>query len=186
MSRIGRLPVAIPGGVTVEEKARTVTVKGPKGSLELHLRPEIDVKVENNQVLVAPKQGDDAGFGNAREVRAFHGMTRAILDNMMVGVTKGYERNLEIVGVGWNAALEGKKLVLSVGYCNPVVLPIPAGLTVEVPKPTNISVKGADKQLVGQFAAMVRAQRPPEPYKGKGVRYENEYVRKKQGKTFGS
>jgi large subunit ribosomal protein L6 len=167
--------------VTVEEKARTVTVKGPKGSLELQLRPEIDVKVESSQVLVAPKPGNDA-----RQVRAYHGMTRAILDNMMVGVTQGYQRNLDIVGVGWNAALEGKKLVLSVGYCNPVVLEIPAGLTVEVPKPTNISVKGADKQLVGQFAAMVRAQRPPEPYKGKGIRYENEYVRKKQGKTFGS
>jgi large subunit ribosomal protein L6 len=180
MSRIGRLPVAIPSGVTVEEKDRKVTVKGPKGSLELHLRPEIDVKVEMAQVLVQPNTAD------TREVRAYHGMTRAVLNNMMKGVTRGYERNLEIVGVGWNAALAGKKLVLSVGYCNPVELEIPAGLTVEAPKPTNISVKGADKQLVGQFAAAVRAQRPPEPYKGKGIRYENEYVRKKQGKSFGS
>ena len=180
MSRIGKLPVAIPGGVTVEEKARKVTVKGPKGSLELSLRPEIDVKVEKAQVFVVPNR--DA----TREVRAYHGMTRAILNNMMKGVTAGYERNLEIQGVGWNAAVQGKKLVLSVWYCNPVEMPIPAGLTVEAPKPTNISIKGPDKQLVGQFAAAVRSQRPPEPYKGKGVRYENEYVRKKQGKTFGS
>jgi large subunit ribosomal protein L6 len=180
MSRIGRLPVAIPSGVTVVEKDRTVTVKGPKGALEIRLRPEIDVKVEKSEVLVQP------GAADAREVRAYHGMTRAILSNMMLGVTQGYLRNLEIVGVGWNAALAGKKLVLSVGFCNPVEMPIPEGLTVEVPKPTNISVKGADKQLVGQFAAAVRAQRPPEPYKGKGIRYEGEYVRKKQGKSFGS
>ena len=180
MSRIGRLPVAIPAGVTVEQKDRKVTVKGPKGALELDLRPEIDVKVDKAQVVVAPNTGD------TREVRAFHGMTRAVLENMMLGVTQGYVRNLEIVGVGWNAAVSGKKLVLSVGYCNPVEMPIPAALAVEVPKPTNISIKGADKQLVGQFAAAVRSQRPPEPYKGKGIRYENEYVRKKQGKSFGS
>ena len=180
MSRIGKLPVAIPSGVSVEEKNHRVTVKGPKGSLELALRPEIDVKVEKSQVVVQPN------IEATREVRAYHGMTRAILGNMMVGVTRGYERNLEIIGVGWNAALAGKKLVLSVGYCNPVEMEIPAGLVVEAPKPTNISIKGADKQLVGQFAAAVRAQRPPEPYKGKGIRYENEYVRKKQGKSFGS
>jgi large subunit ribosomal protein L6 len=180
MSRIGRLPIAIPSGVTVEENARKVTVKGPKGALEIALRPEIDVKVEKAQVVVQPNTGD------TREVRAYHGMTRAILGNMMVGVTKGYERNLEIIGVGWNAAVSGKKLVLSIGFCNPVEMEIPAGLVVEAPKPTNISVKGADKQLVGQFAAAVRAQRPPEPYKGKGIRYEGEYVRKKQGKSFGS
>jgi len=180
MSRIGRQPILIPGGVTVEEKARKVTVKGPKGALELELRPEIDVKVDKAQVIVQPNT--DA----TRQVRAYHGMTRAILGNMMLGVTQGYQRNLEIIGVGWNAALAGKKLVLSVGYCNPVEMEIPAGLVVEAPKPTNISIKGADKQLVGQFAAAVRAQRPPEPYKGKGIRYENEYVRKKQGKTFGS
>jgi large subunit ribosomal protein L6 len=180
MSRIGRLPIAIPSGVTVEEKARKVSVKGPKGALELALRPEIDVKVEKAQVVVQPNTGD------TREVRAYHGMTRAILDNMMVGVTKGYERKLEIIGVGWNAAVSGQKLVLSIGFCSPVEMEIPAGLVVEAPKPTNITIKGADKQLVGQFAAAVRAQRPPEPYKGKGIRYENEYVRKKQGKSFGS
>ena len=180
MSRIGRLPVAIPSGVTVEEKDRKVTVKGPKGALELVLRPEIDVKVEKTQLVVQPNTEA------TREVRAYHGMTRAIRDNMMFGVTKGYERNLEIIGVGWNAALNGRKLMLSVGYCNPVEMEVPAGLQVETPKPTNLSIKGADKQLVGQFAAAVRSQRPPEPYKGKGIRYENEYVRKKQGKSFGS
>ena len=180
MSRIGRLPIAIPSGVTVEEKARKVTVKGPKGALEIALRPEIDVLVEKARLVVQPNTGD------TREVRAYHGMTRAILGNMMVGVTQGYERNLEIIGVGWKAALAGKNLVLTVGYCNPVEMEIPAGLTVETTKDTNISIKGADKQLVGQFAAAVRAQRPPEPYKGKGIRYANEYVRKKQGKSFGS
>jgi len=180
MSRIGKLPVAIPGGVSIEEQGRRVTVKGPKGTLHLDLRPEIDVKVEKNQLLVQPNAAD------TRETRAFHGLTRAILSNMMKGVTAGYVRNLEIVGVGWNAATSGKKLVLSIGFCNPVEMPIPEGLAVETPKPTNISIKGPDKQLVGQFAAAVRAHRPPEPYKGKGIRYEGEYVRKKQGKTFGS
>jgi large subunit ribosomal protein L6 len=180
MSRIGRLPIAIPGGVTVEEKARKVMVKGPRGALELALRPEIDVVVERARVVVQPNAPD------SREVRAYHGMTRAILGNMMLGVTQGYERNLEIIGVGWKAALAGKKLVLTIGYCSPVEMEIPAGLVVEVTKDNNISIKGADKQLVGQFAAAVRAQRPPEPYKGKGIRYQNEYVRKKQGKTFGS
>jgi len=180
MSRIGRLPVAIPSGVTVEAQNHKVTVKGPKGSLALDLRPEIDVKIEKAQLLVQPNAAD------SRHVRAFHGMTRALLNNMVKGVTQGYARNLEFIGVGWNAAVQGKKLVLSVGYCNPVELPIPEGLTVETPKPTNISIKGASNQLVGQFAAAVRSQRPPEPYKGKGVRYEGEYVRKKQGKSFGS
>ena len=180
MSRIGKLPVPIPAGVTVEEKERRVSVKGPKGALEIQLRPEIDVKVEKTQVLVQPNGPD------LRETRAYHGMTRAILNNMMKGVTQGYARNLEIVGVGWNAALQGKKLVLSVGYCNPVELEVPAGLTVETPKPTNISIKGPDKQLVGQFAAAVRSHRPPEPYKGKGIRYEGEIVKRKAGKSFGT
>jgi len=180
MSRIGKLPVPIPSGVTVEAKDRKVTVKGPKGALDLHLRPEIDVKIEKARVLVEPNRQA------TRQVRAYHGMTRAILDNMMVGVTQGYERNLEIVGVGWNASMAGKKLVLSVGYCNQIEMEVPTGLVVEAPKPTNISVKGVDKQLVGQFAAAVRSKRPPEPYKGKGIRYEGEYVRKKQGKSFGS
>jgi len=180
MSRIGRLPVPIPSGVSVEEKDRQITVKGPKGTLAFPLRPELDVKVEKDRVLVEPRGRAD------RETRAYHGMTRAILDNMVKGVTKGYERKLEIIGVGWNAALQGKKLVLSIGFCLPVELEVPSGITVETPKPTHITVSGPDKQLVGQFAAVVRSQRPPEPYKGKGIRYEGEYVRKKQGKSFGS
>jgi large subunit ribosomal protein L6 len=180
MSRIGKIPVPIPGGVTVEAKERRVSVKGPKGSLELTLRPEIDVTVEKGQVLVQPSGPD------LRQTRAYHGMTRALLSNMVKGVVNGYERKLEIVGVGWNAALSGKKLSLSVGYCKPVEMDVPEGLTVETPKPTIVIVRGPDKQLVGQFAAAVRSHRPPEPYKGKGIRYEGEYVRKKQGKSFGS
>jgi large subunit ribosomal protein L6 len=181
MSRIGKLPVTLPNGVSVEEQGRTVTVKGPRGSLALALRPEVDLRVEKNQVHVQPRESRDE-----RATRAYHGLTRALLQNMVKGVTQGYGRNLEIQGVGWNAALQGKKLVLNVGYCLPVELEVPAGLTVETPKPTNITIKGTDKQLVGQFAAAVRAVRPPEPYKGKGIRYEGEYVRKKQGKSFGS
>ncbi len=181
MSRIGRLPVPIPSGVSVEEQGHKVTVKGPKGTLELALRPEIGVNVEQNQVLVRPLAEE-----GSRETRAYHGLTRALIHNMVRGVTRGYGRNLEIVGVGWNAQLQGQKLVLNVGFCQPVELEIPAGLQVETPKPTNIAVRGPDKQLVGQFAAAIRAVRPPEPYKGKGIRYEGEYVRKKQGKSFGS
>ena len=181
MSRIGRLPVTIPSGVSVMGQGRTVTVKGPKGSLELVLRPEIGVRVEQDQVLVEPLVE-----GGERETRAYHGLMRALIQNMVKGVTKGYQRNLEIQGVGWNAALAGQKLVLNVGYCLPVEMPVPAGLAVETPKPTSIAIKGTDKQLVGQFAAAVRSVRPPEPYKGKGIRYEGEYVRKKQGKSFGS
>jgi large subunit ribosomal protein L6 len=180
MSRIGKLPIAIPGGVTVDRQGRSLTVKGPKGSLGLELRPEVEVEQEGATLKVTALRPDH------RESRAYHGMTRAILDNMMVGVTKGYERSLEIVGVGWNAGVQGKNLTMSIGFCNPVVMPIPEGLSVETPKPTVIVVKGSNKQLVGQFAAAIRSKRPPEPYKGKGVRYEGEHVRKKQGKTFGN
>jgi large subunit ribosomal protein L6 len=181
MSRIGKLPIPIPSGVTVEQKERVVSVKGPKGTLDLALRPEIDVRVEANQIHVQP--GAEA---ETREVRAYHGMTRSLLNNMVKGVAQGYVKNLEIVGVGWNATLKGKSLSLSVGYCNPVELPIPPGIQVETPKPTILTIRGADKQMVGQFTAAIRAVRPPEPYKGKGIRYEGEYVRKKQGKSFGS
>lgn len=180
MSRIGRMPVTIPGGVTVDRKGRTLSVKGPKGTLGIELRPEVEVEQEGATLKVTALRPEH------RQSRAYHGMTRAILDNMMFGVTKGYERSLEIIGVGWNASVQGRKVAMSIGFCNQVVMEIPEGLTVETPKPTAIIVKGADKQLVGQFAAALRAKRPPEPYKGKGVRYEGEHVRKKQGKTFGS
>jgi large subunit ribosomal protein L6 len=181
MSRIGKLPIALPKGVEVAEQSRTVTVKGPKGSLRLELRPEIDVSVDAGNVTVSPN-----GRGAPRDARAFHGMTRALLSNMVVGVSTGYEKKLEIIGVGWNAAAQGKKLTLNIGFCHPVIFDLPEGIAVETPKPLNIIITGSDKQAVGQFAAKVRAVRPPEPYKGKGIRYVGEYVRRKQGKSFGS
>ena len=181
MSRIGKMPVKIPGGVTVEEKGRNVKVKGPKGNLELDLRPEIDVAIEGAEVNVTPN-----GSGSARDARAFHGMTRALINNMVQGVSVGYAKELEIIGIGWNAKAQGKKLVLNIGFCHPVELDVPEGLTAETEKPTSIKVEGADKQSVGQFAAVIRAIRPPEPYKGKGIRYKGEVVRRKVGKSFGS
>lgn len=181
MSRIGKLPIAIPKGVEVAEKARTVTVKGPKGSLAIALRPEVDVEVDSDEIRVTPN-----GRGGARESRAYHGMTRALINNMVRGVSKGYEKTLEIVGVGWNAQGQGRKLTLNIGFCHPVILDVPEGLEVETPKPTVITIRGADKGALGQFAASIRAIRPPEPYKGKGIRNEGEFVRRKQGKSFGS
>ena len=178
MSRIGRLPITVPGGVSVEEKGRKVTVKGPKGTLELTLRPEMDLKLEGQELHVQPN-----GSGAPREARAFHGLTRALLNNMVQGVTTGYEKALEIQGVGWNAQAQGKNLVLNIGFCHPVNMEVPAGLEAETPKPTSILIRGADKQAVGQFAASVRAKRPPEPYKGKGIRYVGEQVRRKVGKA---
>ena len=181
MSRIGSMPIQLPSGVSVEEKGREVTVKGPKGSLGLTLRPEISVTVDGGVVTLAPN-----GSGSAREARAFHGLTRSLLSNMVTGVTDGFSKALEIIGVGWNAKVQGKQLTLNIGFCHPVVLGLPDGVECETPKPTSIIVRGADKQAVGQFAANVRKVRPPEPYKGKGIRYEGEFVRRKAGKTFGS
>lgn len=181
MSRIGNQPIPVPGGVTVEEKGRTVKVKGPKGTLEIDLRPEIDVQVDGAEVRVEPN-----GSGAAREARAFHGLTRALINNMVQGVSEGFSKTLEIQGVGWNAAGQGKKLSLNIGFCHPVVFDVPAGLDVATPSPTQIDISGVDKQAVGQFAANVRAVRPPEPYKGKGIRYRGEFVRRKTGKSFGS
>jgi large subunit ribosomal protein L6 len=179
MSRIGKKPIQVPSGVTVTRKDRVVTVKGPKGELSLTLRPEIDVAVDQGTVTVAPAAG-------AGEVRAYHGLTRALLQNMVAGVTKGFEKRLEIQGVGWNAQAQGQKVVLNVGYNKPVTLPVPKGISVLTPDPTNIVISGADKQAVGHLAATIRKQRPPEPYKGKGVRYKDEVVRRKAGKSFGS
>ncbi len=181
MSRIGKQPIEIPAGVTVDAKGQEVTVKGSKGSLSLTVRPEIDVLVEGNQVKVTPN-----GSGAAREARAFHGMTRALLQNMVTGVSKGFEKKLEIVGVGWNAQAQPKQVVLNIGFCHPVNIPLPEGVSAECPNPTAITISGADRQAVGQVAAKIRAVRPPEPYKGKGIRYQGEYVRRKAGKTFGS
>jgi len=182
MSRVGKQPVAIPGGVSVDIAAdRTVTVKGPKVSLQMVLRPEIDVAVENSTAIVEPN-----GTGAERQTRAFHGLTRALLSNMVEGVSKGFEKKLEIIGVGWNAAISGKQLVLNIGFCHPVKFDLGQGLEAETPNPTTIIVRGIDKQAVGQFAARVRKVRPPEPYKGKGIRYSGEFVRRKVGKSFGS
>ena len=181
MSRIGKTPISLPGGVTVEEQQRCVSVKGPKGTLELTLRPEVNLEVGEKELNVQL-----SGTGAKREARAFHGLTRALINNMVIGVSQGYRKDLEIVGVGWNASAQGQKLTLNIGFCHPVEFDVPEGLTVETPKPVKISVSGANKQMVGQFAATVRAVRPPEPYKGKGIRYEGEYVRRKAGKTFGS
>lgn len=175
------MPVALPSGVSVEEKGRRLHVKGPKGSLEIGLRPEIDVEIEGSELVVSPN-----GVGEGRESSAFHGMTRALIQNMVTGVHEGYSKTLEIVGVGWNAQAQGKKLTLNIGFCHPVLFELPEGLEVEGPNPTTIIVKGIDKQAVGQFAAKVRAVRPPEPYKGKGIRYQGEFVRRKTGKSFGS
>jgi large subunit ribosomal protein L6 len=182
MSRIGKKPVSVPKGVSVDVAAdRTLVVKGPKGTLNLTLRPEIEVKVEQGRAVVSP--GDDH---SGREVRAYHGMTRALLQNMVNGVVKGFEKTLRIEGVGWNASAQGAKVVLNIGFCHPVPIDMPAGVTVETPNPTTIVLKGPDRQAVGQTAAVIRKVRPPEPYKGKGIRYENEVVRRKAGKSFGS
>jgi large subunit ribosomal protein L6 len=179
MSRIGKQPIDIPKGVTVEAKAGSVAVKGPKGDLSIDLRPEVAVEVTGNQAQVS-------AINSSRGARAFHGMTRALINNMVVGVSAGYEKTLEIHGVGWNASVEGRVIALSVGYCNPIKVDIPDGIEVTTPNPTTIMISGADKQLVGQVAASVRSSRPPEPYKGKGVRYRGEYVRQKAGKSFGT
>jgi large subunit ribosomal protein L6 len=182
MSRVGKLPIAVPPGVTVTRSAdRKVAVKGPKGTLQISLRPEIEVAVEGDQVRVTR-----TGTGGERESKAYWGTTRALLRNMVEGVTKGYERRLEIVGVGWNAALQGNKVVVAAGFCKPIDVAIPEGVKCQTPSATLIVITGPDSQAVGQLAAKIRKIRPPEPYKGKGVRYSDEVVRRKSGKSFGS
>ena len=184
MSLIGKKPIPIPAGVTVQtggDGGRSVSVKGPKGTLSLELRPEIEIALEGSEVKVAPN-----GSGSPRLARAYHGMTRALLGNMVHGVSRGFSRKLEIVGVGWNAQAQPQKVVLNIGFCRPVDIALPAGITAECPNATTIVLHGADKQAVGQLAARIRKVRPPEPYKGKGIRYEGEYVRRKSGKSFGS
>jgi large subunit ribosomal protein L6 len=181
MSRIGKQPVAVPSGVKVAIQGRKVSVTGPQGTLDLEHRPEVTVQQADNNVVVAvnPK------FAEATDANAYWGTTRALLRNMMEGVTKGYEKNLEVVGVGWSAALQGKSLKLVVGYANPIMVPIPDGLKVTVEKQF-IKVVGPDAQKVGQFAAEVRSKRKPEPYNGKGIKYTTEVIKKKQGKQFGA
>lgn len=182
MSRIGQQPITIPPGVSVDLKGSSeVAVKGPKGELKMTLRPEVCVAVENGVATV-----DVTGTGSPRNGRSFHGMTRAMLANMVTGVVTGFEKKLEIQGVGWNAKAKGTKLILNIGFCHPVEIEMPAGVEVVCEKATSIHVSGPDKQVVGQIAATIRKKRPPEPYKGKGIRYVGEYVRRKAGKSFGT
>ncbi|MBM4010190.1 MAG: 50S ribosomal protein L6 [Planctomycetes bacterium] len=178
MSRIGKSPVSIPKGVKAAVAGRTLTVEGPLGKLEHALHPSVSVDVDAASGML--KVGRD---GDSRIARSVHGLTRALAANMVEGVSKGFEKKLEIVGVGYLAAIQKNVLQLRVGFANELQVPIPAGLTVTCPDQTHVTIKGIDKQLVGQFAAEVRSLRKPEPYKGKGIRYENEQVRRKAGKA---
>ena len=177
MSRIGRMPITVPAGVEVSIAAgNVVTVKGPKGTLVQTLRPEMILEQEGNIIHVKRPTDDKAHC-------ALHGMTRALLHNMVVGVSEGFKKELEINGVGYRAAKEGKELVMNLGYSHPVKVPEIDGITIDVPAPNKVVISGPDKQKVGQFAAEVREKRPPEPYKGKGIKYVDEVIRRKVGKT---
>lgn len=182
MSRIGKKPIMLPKGVKVSISGRVITVEGPKGTLKYEHRPEVAVawNEDEKSVVCSIDQGD----ADNRAVRAYWGLTRALIQNMIVGVSKGYEKKMEIVGVGWSAQLMGQTLKLQLGYADPVMLPVPQGLTVAVDKQI-VTITGADKQLVGQFAAVMRTTRPPEPYNGKGVKYADEVIRRKEGKKAG-
>lgn len=177
MSRIGKLPVTVPAGVEVKvSDTNLVTVKGPKGTLSEQISQKIKVEVEGNEIKLAP-------VDESREANAQHGLARSLVNNMVHGVTNGYEVKLTMLGVGYKAEKKGKNLVMQLGYSHPVEMPDPEGITTEVPSPTEIVVKGASKELVGNYAANIRKWRKPEPYKGKGIRYVDEYVRRKEGKT---
>ena len=175
MSRIGKRPVTIPSGVTATVEGQTVKVKGPKGALQFVVHDDVEVKFENGQVKVAPRS-------ETKRARSLYGTARAQIANLVEGVTKGFEKKLEITGVGYRAAMQGKNLQLALGYSHDVVYQIPEGITIAVPKPTEITVTGIDPQRVGQVAAEIRAYRPPEPYKGKGVKYAGEFIFRKEGK----
>ncbi len=186
MSRIGKQPVTVPAGVKISLNPgkRRIEISGPKGTLSLIHRPEVSVtwdESEKRVVCTIPAERLSDG-----QHRAYWGMTRSLLANMIAGVTTGYTRKLEVVGVGWQAKLAGKTLTLNVGYADPVVLTVPDGVTCEIANNTMITISGPDKQLVGQFAAMIRSQRKPEPYNGKGIKYSDEVITRKQGKAFGS
>ena len=176
MSRIGRKPIVIPAGVEVNVNDHVVTVKGPKGTLNSNIHPMMNVKVENGEVVVT-RPNDE------KQARSLHGLTRTLINNMVEGVTNGFKKELEIQGVGYRAAKQGKTLVLNLGYSHPVNIPEVDGITIDVPDPLKIVINGIDKQQVGQFAAEVREKRPPEPYKGKGIRYAGEFVAHKEGKA---
>lgn len=176
MSRLGRNPVELPKGVTIEVQRDQVIAKGPKGTLAKRFHPYIEVVVSDGKVVVTPK-------GASKFHKSLHGLTRAIINNMVLGVTRGYQKELSIVGVGYKAELQGKRLNLVLGYSHPIMVRPPEGVSFAVDQGTRIMVSGIDKELVGEIAAKIRALRPPEPYKGKGIRYVNEVVRHKAGKT---
>lgn len=176
MSRVGRMPIEIPAGVTVTQNEHTLTVKGAKGELTRTFHPDINIAVEENVITVTrPSDG--------KEHRSLHGLTRALVANMVTGVHEGFTKTLEITGVGYRAAKQGNKLALTLGFSHPVEMEAPAGITIDVPAPNKIVVSGADKEVVGAVAADIRKWRKPEPYKGKGIRYEGEVVRRKAGKA---
>jgi large subunit ribosomal protein L6 len=175
MSRVGKRPVPVPSGVTATVDGQTVKMKGPKGQLQFVVHDDVEVKLENGQVKVQPRT-------ETNRARALYGTARAQVANLVEGVTKGFEKKLEITGVGYRAAMQGKNLQLALGYSHDVVYAIPEGITITVPKPTEITVTGSDIQRVGQVAAEIRAYRPPEPYKGKGVKYVGEFIFRKEGK----
>ncbi len=179
MSRIGKMPVEVPRGVDVSLKDATFSAKGPKGDLSLEVHPEIEVKVDGGVVTVH-RPSDQPRH------KALHGLVRSLVSNMVHGVSEGFSKTLEIVGVGYRADVSGKGITVQVGYSHPIEYPAPEGVTLECPNQTTIVVSGADKQKVGQTAAEIRAFRPPEPYKGKGIRYQGEQVRRKAGKTAGA
>ena len=176
MSRIGNKPIALPQGVEATITGQRVEVKGPKGTLSWDVHPAITVAVEDGQVTVS-RPNDN------KENRALHGTTRALVQNLVTGVSQGFKKDLKMIGVGYRAQLQGQTLVVNAGYSNPVEVPIPSGIEVTVNKNTDIPISGIDKQVVGEFAANIRAIRKPEPYLGKGIRYVDEYVRRKEGKT---
>jgi len=175
MSRIGKRPVTIPSGVTATVEGQTVKMKGPKGQLQFVVHDDVEVKLDKNVVKVTPRVETNRG-------RALYGTARAQIANLVAGVTKGFEKKLEITGVGYRAAMQGKNLQLALGYSHDVIFPIPEGIQIAVPKPTEITVTGNDIQRVGQVAAEIRSYRPPEPYKGKGVKYVDEFIFRKEGK----
>ena len=176
MSRIGKKPILVPAGVEVKINGSEVAVKGPKGELKNTFNPDMAIAMEGNEIIVTRPS-------DVKEHRSLHGLTRTLIANMVEGVTNGYTKELEVNGVGYRVQKQGKDLVMNLGYSHQVIMPEIPGITIEVPAPNKIIISGADKQMVGQFAAEVREKRPPEPYKGKGIKYVGEYIRRKEGKA---